>query len=59
MTTLKTLLRATLGVALAVILLPVFVWIGLAALGASIAAIVLGTAVAAWQLRAAQHPASS
>ena len=54
MTTLKTLLRAALGVTLAIVLLPVFVWIGLAALGASIAAIILGTGVAAWQLRAAE-----
>lgn len=53
MNTLKSLMKAALGVVLAVALLPVFVWLGLAAIGASIAAILIGTCIAAWQLR--QH----
>lgn len=51
MKTPKSLLDAAIGVVLAVVLLPVFVWLGLAALGASVAAILIGTFVAAWQLR--------
>ena len=58
MSTLKHGLQAALGVALAVLLLPIFVWIGLATLGASIATILIGTGVAAWQLRAAEKPLS-
>ena len=53
MNTLKSLLQAALGVVLTVALLPIFVWLGLAAIGASIAAIFIGTGIAAWQLR--QH----
>ena len=47
MTHLQTILRAVLGVFLAILLLPVFVWIGLAAIGAAIVAGLIGTAVAA------------
>ncbi len=54
METLKFIARAALGVVLAIVLLPVFVWLGLAAIGASAAAIVLGTALTAWQLRKSQ-----
>ncbi len=53
MNTLKSLMQAALGVVLAAALLPTFVWLGLAAIGASIAAILVGTCIAAWQFR--QH----
>lgn len=53
MNSLKSLMQAALGVVLAVALLPIFVWLGLAAIGASIAAILIGTYVGAWQMR--QH----
>lgn len=51
MKNLKSIIRAAIGVTLAVFLLPVFVWLGLAALGASIAAVIIGTGAAVWQLR--------
>ena len=51
METLKSIGRAAIGVALAIALLPIFVWLGLVALGASVAAIIIGTCLAAWQQR--------
>ena len=54
MTTLKAILNAALGVTLALLMLPVFAWLGLVALGAAVFAVILGTAVIAWQLRRAQ-----
>jgi hypothetical protein len=55
MENLKSIIRATIGVTLAVLLLPVFVWLDLAALGASIAAAIIGAGAAAWQMRKFNH----
>jgi hypothetical protein len=48
---LKLLTRATFGITLAALLLPVFVWLGLVVIGASVTVIIPGSAVTAWQLR--------
>ena len=51
MTRLKPILNAFIAVVLTILLLPVFVWLGLVAVGAAISAILLGTSAAAWQMR--------
>lgn len=55
MHTFKSIAQLALAIALGLILLPVFVWLGLAAVGACVAAAIVGGATAAWKVRQARR----
>ena len=54
MNKLQNFFSAAMGITLTFLLLPVFVWLGLAAIGAAIFAATIGTAIAFFHLRTAR-----
>ncbi|KPB02552.1 hypothetical protein [Ahrensia marina] len=58
MDTLKSFLRFGFAIALAVIAVPILVWIGLAAIGAAVLAALTGSIFGAWAIHKAQKERS-
>ncbi|WP_156815884.1 hypothetical protein [Ahrensia kielensis] len=58
MDTLKSFLRFGLAIALAVVAVPILVWVGLAAIGAAVLAAITGSIFGAWAIHKAQKEGS-
>ena len=54
MDTIKSFFRFAAAIALAVIAVPILVWIGLAAIGAAVLAALVGSVAGAWAINKAQ-----
>lgn len=54
METIKSFMRFAVAIALAVIAVPILVWVGLAAIGAAVLAALVGSFAGAWALNKAQ-----
>lgn len=54
METIKSFLRFAVAIALAVIAVPILIWVGLAAIGAAVLAALFGSFAGAWAINKAQ-----